>query len=188
MQHNEITLVVIPIAITRPSPRRTEPAEDTTDSVLTQHSSLESQSSPSVIPDTQSQIGADLATPRCPPEVSPQLELNPFPTLPEDPELDTMSYHPYTRYTDGPDIDDHIHSFLNTWQANHSKERLTAMKVDTSKIAEFTHSLDGPTGRWYSRHDFGEFTTFQDVSTQFLELFHQEIPKRELLCQFYTIG
>ena len=28
----------------------------------------------------------------------------------------------------------------------------------------------------------------QDVHTQFLELFHREIPKRELLHQFYTIA
>ena len=95
-----------------------------------------------------------------------------------------MLNHPYVRYTDDPDAEAHIHSFLNTWQANHSMQRLTAAEIDASKITEFTLS---PAARWYSRHDRGEFATFQDVRTQFLELFHREIPICELLRQFYTI-
>ena len=71
-----------------------------------------------------------------------------------------MSYHPYVRYTDGPDAEAHIRSFLNTWQANHSTQRLTAVEIDASKIAEFTLSLDGPTEQWYYQHDPREFTTF----------------------------
>ena len=98
-----------------------------------------------------------------------------------------MSYHPYARYTDGPDAEGHIRSFLNTWQANHSTQRLTVAEINASNIAEFILSLDEPEARWYSRHDPGEFTTFQDVRTRFLELFHWEIPVRELLHQFYTI-
>ena len=74
-----------------------------------------------------------------------------------------MPYHPYVRYTDGPDAEPHIRSFLNTWQANHSTQRLTAMEIHASKIIEFTLSLDVLVARWYSRHDLGEFTTFQDV-------------------------
>ena len=34
----------------------------------------------------------------------------------------------------------------------------------------------------------GGVHAFQDVCTQFLELFHYEVPKRELLRQFYTIS
>ena len=62
----------------------------------------------------------------------------------EDPKLDTMPYHPYARYMDGPNADDHIRSFLNTWQANHSTQQLTDAEIDSSKIAEFTLSLDSP--------------------------------------------
>ena len=65
-----------------------------------------------------------------------------------------MLYHPYTRYTDEPDAEGHIRSFLNTWQANHSTE------IDASKIAEFILSLDGRTAQWYSRYDPDKFTTF----------------------------
>ena len=64
---------------------------------------------------------------------------------------------------------------------------LTIAEVDASKIAKFTMSLDEPTTRWYSRCDLEEIATFQDVCTQFLELFHREIPKQELLRQFYAI-
>ena len=159
----------------QPPSRHTESIEDTADSVLTQHLSPESraspsvnpetQSSPPVIPDSQSHIGPNIATPPSPPEVSPPPERNPFPTLPDDPDLDIVAYHPYVRYTDGPDAEAHIRSFLNTWQANHLTQRLTDAEIDASKIAEFTLSLDGPAARWYSRHDPGEFTTFQDVRT-----------------------
>ena len=67
-------------------------------------------------------------------------------------------------------------------------DRLTTAKIKASKIAEFTLSLDGRTARWYSRLDSGEFTTFHDVRIQILELFHREVPKRELLRQFFTIN
>ena len=67
-------------------------------------------------------------------------------------------------------------------------QRLSAAKIDSSKIAEFTLSLDGPVVRWYSRLDAGEVTTFQDVRTKFLELFHREVPKRELLLQFFSMN
>ena len=94
--------------------------------------------------------------------------------------------YPYPRYTDGLDAESHIRAFGSTWQANHSTQRLSlteiaASKIVASKIAEFTLSLDGPAARWYSRLDAGEVTTFQDVRTKFLELFHREVPKRELL-------
>ena len=91
------------------------------------------------------------------------------------------------RYTDGPDAEAHICSFLNTWQTNHSTQRLTAGEINASKISKFTLSLDGPAARWYSRHNPREFATFQDVRTQFLELFHREIPIHKLLRQLYTI-
>ena len=61
---------------------------------------------------------------------------------------------------DDRDAEAHIRSFLNTWQANHLTERLTVAEIDTSKIAEFTLSLDDPAAQWYSRHDPGELTTF----------------------------
>ena len=96
--------------------------------------------------------------------------------------------YPYPRYTDGCDAESHIRAFVSTWQPNHSTQRLSAAKIEASKIAEFTLSLNGPAARWYSRLDAGEVTTFQDVRTKFLELFHQEIPKRELLRQFFSMS
>ena len=104
-----------------------------------------------------------------------------------DPDLDTMPY-PYSRYTDGPDAESHIRAFVSTWQANHSTHRLTATEIESSKITKFTLSLDGPSPRWYSRLEMGEFTMFQDVRTKFLELFDHEVPKRELLRQFFTMS
>ena len=98
-----------------------------------------------------------------------------------------MPYHPYVHYIDDPDAEAHVRAILNTWQANHSTQWLIVAGIDASKIAEFILSLDRPAARWYSRHDPGEFTTFQDVRTRFLELFHREIPVRELLRQFNAI-
>ena len=82
----------------------------------------------------------------------------------------------------------HICAFISTWKANHSTQRLTTAKIESSKIAELTLALDGPAARWYSRLDLGEFTTFQDVCMKFLELFHREVPKRELLRQFLIMS
>ena len=180
VHHNEQHRWILPATITtlnRPTrsrlpSRHAEPIEDTADSVLTQHASpepSESHSSP-IIDETQSN-GFDLATPPSIPEVTQQSEFNPFPALPEDPDFDTMLY-PSTRYTDGPDAESHIHSFLSTWQANHSTQHLTLVEVDASKITEFILSLDCLAARWYSRHNPGEFITFQDVCTRFMELFH----------------
>ena len=94
--------------------RHAEPAEDTVDSALTQHASLEPPNSNTqpIIPDTQSHIGPNLATPLSPVEVTQQSELNPFLALLEDLDFDTMSY-PYTRYTGSPDAESHIRSFLS---------------------------------------------------------------------------
>ena len=36
--------------------------------------------------------------------------------------------------------------------------------------------------------EVGEVATFQIVCTKFLELFHREVPKRELLRQFFSIS
>ena len=116
-----------------------------------------------------------------------QPDPDPFLTLLENPDLDTMPY-PYPRYTDGAHTKSHIRAFVCTWQANHFTQRLTTTKIESSKIAEFTLSLDGPTARWYSRLDPREFAMLEDVHTQFLELFHREVLKRELLRQFFTIS
>ena len=105
----------------------------------------------------------------------------------EDQAYDIMSY-PYPRYNDCPDVESHIRAFVSTWQANHSTRRLTPAEIDASKIAEFTLSLDGPAARWYSRLEVGEATTFQIVRTKFLELFHREVPKWELLRQFFSMS
>ena len=135
---------------------------------------------------THSRVDSTPTSPPNPPEVT-QPNPNPFPDLPEDLAYDIMSY-PYPRYTDGPNAESHIRSFVSTWQANHSTHRLTPAEIDASKIAEFTLSLDGPAARWYSRLDAGEVTTFQDVRTNFLELFHREVLKRELLRLFFSIS
>ena len=45
------------------------------------------------------------------------------------PDFNATSYHS-TRYTDGPDTESHIHSFLSMSQANHSTQRLTIEEVD----------------------------------------------------------
>ena len=88
--------------------------------------------------------------------------------------------YPYPRFTDGPDAESHLRAFVATWHANHSTQRLPPAEIDTSQKAEFTLSLDGPAARWYSRFQT-EVVTFQEVRAKFLELFHREIPKRELL-------
>ena len=140
-----------------PSSHCAEPTEDTADFAITQHSSLETpESQPSqIIPDIESHTGPELATPPSPPTVSQQAEVNASPSLPDDSDLDTMSYHSYTHYTDGRNTESHIRFFLSTWQANHSTTWLTAKEIDASKIAEFTLSLYGPAELWYSGHDLG---------------------------------
>ena len=102
--------------------------------------------------------------------------------------ISTPCLYPYPRNTDGPDTESHIHAFVSTWQANHSTQRLSAAEIESSKITEFTLSLDGPAARWYCRHDAGKVTTFQDIRTKCLELFHREVPKRELLRQFFSMS
>ena len=53
----------------------------------------------------------------------------------------------YPRFTDGPDEDLHIRTYECTWQTNHSTQRLTTAEIESSKIAEFTLSLNGPATR-----------------------------------------
>ena len=98
-----------------------------------------------------------------------------------------MSY-PDPRYSDGPDAETHIRALVSTWQPNHTTQRLTPTEIDGSKIAEFTLSLDGLATRWYSCLEVGEAITFQIVRTKFLELFQGEVPKGELLCQFFSMS
>ena len=96
--------------------------------------------------------------------------------------------YPYPRYTDDTDAEEHVHAFLTTWQANHVLQRLVVADAERSKIAEFGLSLDGQAAHWYSQHDLGEFTSFTVLRDQFIRLFHRQVPKRELYCQFYTIS
>ena len=48
------------------------------------------------------------------------------------------------------DVEAHVRSFLNMWQANHVLQRLAEADANASKSKEFELTLDGRTARWHS--------------------------------------
>ena len=81
----------------------------------------------------------------------------------------------------------HVHIFLSTWQANHVSPRLATVDAETSKIVEFGLSLEGQATNWYSQHDVGEFSSFEELRDRFICIFYRQIPKRELMSQFELV-
>ena len=60
------------------------------------------------------------------------------------------------------------------------------MDADKPKIIEFGFSLEGKSANWYSQHEASEFEYFKQLTTKFIKLFHWQVPKRELMNQFYA--
>ena len=102
-------------------------------------------------------------------------------------EEDTIPY-PYPKYHDEPDVEAHICAFLTMWQANHVSQRLSEVAADKLKIAEFGLSLEGQSANWFSQHEVWEFKSFKLLTAKFIRLFHQQVPHRELMSQFYAIS
>ena len=59
---------------------------------------------------------------------------------------------------------------------NHGTRRLLEVVEDKSKIAEFVLSLDGPSANWFAQNNIKAFESFEQLTTQFVQLFHQQIP------------
>lgn len=93
----------------------------------------------------------------------------------------------YQRYTNGPDAESHVKSFLSTWQANHLMQHLIGVEAESSKIMEFTLSFDGPTMCWYFLHILGEFAMFQDVQIVFLNFSIGRYASGNCFVQLYAI-
>mgnify|MGYP000476957188 CR=1 FL=1 len=96
-----------------------------------------------------------------------------------------MSY-PYPKYNDDTNVEAHVCAFVTTWQENYVSQRLSEANADKSKISEFRLSLDEQSANWYSQHEAGEFESFKQITTKFIRLFHRQVPKRELMSQFYV--
>ena len=79
-----------------------------------------------------------------------------------------------------------MHNFLITWQTNHVSQRLLEADADKSKIVEFRLSLDGQSTNWYAQHEVGELESFKQLTSKFIIPFHGQVPKRELMSQFYV--
>ena len=60
------------------------------------------------------------------------------------------------------------------------------MCEDSHDTVEFRWSLDRQSVNWYSQHEEGEFKSFKQLTNKFLKLFHRQVPKRELMNQFYA--
>ena len=100
-------------------------------------------------------------------------------------EEDTMPY-PYSKYRDGADAEAHIRDFLTTWEINHAAQRLSAATEGKSKIDEFVQSLDGPLANWFAQNGIRAFKSFEQLTTKFTQLFHRQIPQKDLIGQFYA--
>ena len=99
---------------------------------------------------------------------------------------DNMPY-PYSKFREGADAEAHIRDFLTTWEINHGAQRLSAVGEDKSKIVEFVLSLDGQLANWFAQNGFRAFETFKQLTKKFLQLFHRQIPQKDLIAQFYAL-
>mgnify|MGYP000273500048 CR=1 FL=1 len=93
----------------------------------------------------------------------------------------------YPRFSGDTSVERHARSFLNVWNANHISQPFPEMEAHASKIAEFGLTLDGRAACWHSHLDITTFVAFDHLQSSFLRLFHQSIPQREIIGQFYTI-
>ena len=88
---------------------------------------------------------------------------------------------------DGADVEAHIRDFLTTWKINHAAQRLSAATEGKSKIDEFVQSLDGPLANWFAQNGIRAFESFEQLTTKFTQLFHRQIPQKDLIGQFYAV-
>ena len=77
-------------------------------------------------------------------------------------------------------------TFLTTWEINHGAQRPLATAEDKSKILEFVLSLDGQLENWFAQNGFRAFETFEQLTNKFIQLFHRQIPQKDLIAQFYA--
>ena len=99
---------------------------------------------------------------------------------------DDMPYH-YSKFREGTDAEAHVRDFLTTWEINHGAQRLSADAEDKSKIAEFVLSLDGYSANWFAQNGLQGFASFEILTSKFLQLFHRQIPQKDLIAQFYAL-
>ena len=98
---------------------------------------------------------------------------------------DTMSY-PYLKYRDGADAEAHRRDFITTWEINHAAQRLSIAAEDKSKIVEFVLSLDGPSANGFAQNGIRAFESFKQLTMRIIQLFHRQIPQKDLIGQFYA--
>ena len=94
--------------------------------------------------------------------------------------------YPYSKYRDGADAETHIRDFLITWEINHGAQRLSTAAEDKSKIVQFVLSLDGPSANWFPQNGLKAFESFEQLTTTFIQLFHRQVPQKNLIRQFYA--
>ena len=80
----------------------------------------------------------------------------------------------------------HIRDFLTTWEINHAAQRLSTTDEDKSKIAEFVLSLDGASTNWFVQNGIRAIESFEQLTTKFTQVFHRQIPQKDLIRQFYA--
>ena len=51
---------------------------------------------------------------------------------------------------------------------------------------EFVLSLDGPSTNWFAQNGIRAFESFEQLTTKFTQLFHRQIPQKDLIGQFYA--
>ena len=93
---------------------------------------------------------------------------------------DTMSY-PYSKYREGTNVEAHIRDFLTTWEINHAAQRLSTTAKHKLKIAELVLSLNGPSANWFAQNGIRVFESFEQLTMKFTQLFHREIPQKDLI-------
>ena len=58
-------------------------------------------------------------------------------------------------------------------------------QLKTSLIAKFVLSLDGPSANWFGLNGLRAFESFEQLTTRFIQLFHRQVPQKDLIYQFY---
>ena len=47
-------------------------------------------------------------------------------------------------------------------------------------------SLDGPSANWFAQNGLKAFESFEQLTTKFIQLFHRQVPQKDLIGQFYV--
>ena len=84
--------------------------------------------------------------------------------------------YPYSKYRDGADTEAHVCDFLTTWEVNHVAQRLS-----TAAEEKFVLSMS-----WYAQNEPKTFDSFEQLASKFTQLFHRQIPQKNLISQFYA--